>query len=97
VSQVLTARPGCWISADFPVQRMALDYAWMFVAALFNIVAYVPLYLVLKGYVAFDGWRVYRPSKVVDKMTLRHSNRVALKMLMCVGLHFCLSKYSTLA
>ena len=40
---------GCWITSRFPVQRMVLDYVWMFIACLFNIVAYVPLYFVLRG------------------------------------------------
>ncbi|KZV75490.1 hypothetical protein PENSPDRAFT_748391 [Peniophora sp. CONT] len=73
----------CWITARFPVQRMVLDYVWMFIACLFNIVAYVPLYFVLKGTLVLDGWRLHRPhSQPADRAILNRSNRLALKMLM---------------
>ncbi|VDB99743.1 unnamed protein product [Peniophora sp. CBMAI 1063] len=71
----------CWISARFPVQRMVLDYVWMFIACLFNIVAYVPLYFVLRGTLVLDGWRLHRPNTPPERAVLRKSNHLALKML----------------
>lgn len=61
---------------------MVLDYVWMFIACLFNIVAYVPLYFVLRGNLVLDGWQLRRPQTLSDRAILNKSNRLALKMLM---------------
>ena len=73
---------GCWITSRFPVQRMVLDYVWMFIACLFNIVAYVPLYFVLRGTLVLEGWKLHRPRTTPDRAVLQKSNHLALKMLM---------------
>jgi hypothetical protein len=53
----------CWITEDFPVQRIALEYFWMWFTSLLNIVLYCILALVIKGFVVFNGWHMRFPSK----------------------------------
>ncbi|KZV80574.1 hypothetical protein EXIGLDRAFT_780809 [Exidia glandulosa HHB12029] len=39
----------CWITALYPVERIALEYFWLWAAALLNVVLYIPLFLALRG------------------------------------------------
>ncbi|KAL4241711.1 hypothetical protein ABKN59_000865 [Abortiporus biennis] len=48
----------CWITSDFPAQRIALEYFWMWMTSLLNIALYVPIALVLKGVIVVSGFRV---------------------------------------
>ena len=54
----------------------------IWIACLFNIVAYVPLYWVLRGTLVVDGWRLRRPKTQPDRAIFSKSNQLALKMLM---------------
>jgi len=53
----------CWITKDYPVQQIALDYVFMWTTAFVNIILYIPLALVIKGVVVVEGWRF----KLADK------------------------------
>ncbi|KAI9435370.1 hypothetical protein F5148DRAFT_1380385 [Russula earlei] len=50
----------CWIASTYSVQRIAADYAFFWITAASNIVIYSILFLFIKGYIATDGWRIYR-------------------------------------
>lgn len=45
------------------MQRIALEYFWMWFTSLLNICLYCILALVIKGFVVFNGWRVRFPPK----------------------------------
>jgi hypothetical protein len=40
------------------VQRTVADFLWMWISAFSSILAYVAVFLVLRGFVEVDGWRV---------------------------------------
>jgi len=51
----------CWIQSKYSVQRTAADFAFMWIAAVINVVGYIIIFLYLKGYIATQGWRIIRP------------------------------------
>ncbi|KDQ63396.1 hypothetical protein JAAARDRAFT_169182 [Jaapia argillacea MUCL 33604] len=53
----------CWITQDYPVQRIALEYFWLWFTAFLNIALYVPLALVLGGFIIIDGFKIRIPNK----------------------------------
>ncbi|TFK56974.1 hypothetical protein OE88DRAFT_1730405 [Heliocybe sulcata] len=78
----------CWITSDYPVQRIALEYFWLWFTALLNIALYVPLALVLKGYIIIDGMKVRVPRgeerthlKITSSNGMKDAGRLALEML----------------
>ncbi|THH33508.1 hypothetical protein EUX98_g642 [Antrodiella citrinella] len=77
----------CWITSAYPVQRIALEYAWMWTAALTNIVLYIPIVLVMKGFISASGGRlkVLRRSDSIRAINISESNQaidnLATKML----------------
>lgn len=80
-------RLGCWITSNYPAQRIALEYAWMWTAAFTNLVLYIPITLVLKGFISAQGGRlkVLRRSDSIRSMDVNDSNQaidhLATKML----------------
>ncbi|KAI9508436.1 hypothetical protein F5148DRAFT_1149032 [Russula earlei] len=50
----------CWIASKYSIQRIAADYAFFWITAASNIVIYSILFLYIKGYIATNGWRIYR-------------------------------------
>ncbi|KZV81817.1 hypothetical protein EXIGLDRAFT_779314 [Exidia glandulosa HHB12029] len=52
----------CWITALYPVERIALEYFWLWAAALLNVLLYIPLFLALRGNIVvvhsdpYGGW-----------------------------------------
>jgi len=48
----------CWITEEFHVQRTVADFLWMWISAFSSVLAYVAVFLVLKGFVVVKGWRV---------------------------------------
>ena len=50
--------PGCWITSHYPGERIGLEYAWMWVAALVDIFVYISLALVVTGYVTVNGGKI---------------------------------------
>lgn len=71
------------------MQRIALEYFWMWFTSLGNIVLYAILALVVKGYMEVDGWTVRFP-KQEDRMHLtlrtaqgsKDSHGLAMQMLL---------------
>jgi len=59
----------CWITSDYPDERIALEYLWLFVAAFANIIIYVFLALVIKGVIVVERFRVRFPTR--DEQTMR--------------------------
>ena len=74
---------GCWIAAEYHVQRLVLDYVWMWTAAFFSIVLYVPLYFILRGSFVLEGWALRTPEETTTETLPR--SRLALKMLLWVS------------
>lgn len=54
----LTHETGCWIRAEYSVQRTATDFAFMWTTTLCNIVIYGILFLNFRGYITTDGRRL---------------------------------------
>ncbi|CAL1695298.1 unnamed protein product [Somion occarium] len=85
----------CWITSAYPVQRIALEYVWMWISSLLNIVLYVPIALVLKGVIAVSGGRLRvlhrrerrRLSEVLH--TKEATDHVAIKMLFYPAVYTC--------
>ncbi|KAF8269313.1 hypothetical protein EI94DRAFT_1799338 [Lactarius quietus] len=48
----------CWISDVYGVQQTVADYMWMWISAFSSLLAYVAVFLVLRGFVTVEGWRV---------------------------------------
>ncbi|KZV97695.1 hypothetical protein EXIGLDRAFT_764202 [Exidia glandulosa HHB12029] len=52
----------CWITALYPVERIMLEYFWLWATALVNVVLYVPLFFALRGNIVvshpatYGGW-----------------------------------------
>ena len=64
---------GCWITKEFPVQRTAADFLWMWISAFSSVLAYVAVFLVLGGFVKVKGWRVRRtPGQESPSITLAY-------------------------
>ena len=78
---------GCWITSDYPVQRIVLEYLWMWITAFLNFILYIPIALVIMfdATVAMNGWHI---RFVKNPMSLREDGRaekrLAVKMLVYV-------------
>jgi len=71
---------GCWIAKEFPVQRTAGDFLWMWISAFSSVLAYVAVFLVLGGFVEVEGWRVRRTPRQASR-SIHPSHMLAYKML----------------
>jgi hypothetical protein len=71
---------GCWITEEFHVQRTVADFLWMWISAFSSVLAYVAVFLVLRGFVVVDGWRV-RWAPKQESPTIPQSHTLAYKML----------------
>jgi hypothetical protein len=71
---------GCWITKEFPVQRTAADFLWMWISAFSSVLAYVAVFLVLGGFVKVEGWRVRRTPRQ-ESPSILPSHTLAYKML----------------
>jgi len=72
--------PWCWITSEFSVQRTVADFLWMWIAAFSSLLAYVVLFLVLRGYITVNGWRV-RWTSGQEYPIIPQSHTLAYKML----------------
>jgi len=85
----------CWITSSYPAQRIALEYFWMWTAALINIVLYIPIALVLKGFISASGGRlkVLRRRDSIRAVDISESNQaidnLATKMLWYPAVYTC--------
>lgn len=80
----------CWITDHFEDERIALEYFWMWLAAMGNIVIYVLLAFLVKGFLSFSGCsvRFHKPITPVesDPLSIENTNRsrttaIAVQML----------------
>lgn len=71
---------GCWITAEFSVQRTVADFLWMWISAFSSVLAYVAVFLVLGGFVEVDGWHV-RWTPRQESPSIPASHTLAYKML----------------
>jgi hypothetical protein len=71
---------GCWITPEFSVQRTVADFMWMWISAFSSLLAYIALFLVLKGYIVVDGWRILW-TYGQDHPVIPQSSILAYKML----------------
>ncbi|EKM56586.1 uncharacterized protein PHACADRAFT_253801 [Phanerochaete carnosa HHB-10118-sp] len=74
----------CWITSEYPVQRIVLEYLWMWITAFVNIALYIPMALAIlyDATVAVNGWHVRivkNPKTYRDDRRLEM--RIAIKML----------------
>ena len=75
---------GCWITSDYPVQRIVLEYMWMWITAFLNFLLYVPMALVViyDATVVVHAWRIRIVKKTNFFKTDSRSEKVlAIKML----------------
>ncbi|KAI0256435.1 hypothetical protein BJV78DRAFT_1278922 [Lactifluus subvellereus] len=71
----------CWISADYTVQRVALDYMVMFLSAVYAFVLYSLVFLKLRGIVRAQA----RSTSIVSRdqeRNERYEHRLARQMLL---------------
>ncbi|KAI0766916.1 hypothetical protein BD413DRAFT_568049 [Trametes elegans] len=60
----------CWISNEYPSERITLDYMIMFLSALLTFLMYILVFLRLRGNISVHGWRV---SIYLRRRALEHS------------------------
>ena len=73
----------CWISPDFPGQRLGGEYVWMWVALFSSALLYIALFFWTVGLLSVDkeSWYKLRMSKP-DQRAEYAERRVALGMLL---------------
>ncbi|KAI9462443.1 hypothetical protein BJY52DRAFT_1210803 [Lactarius psammicola] len=72
--------PWCWIAREFRIQRTVADFMWMWISAFSSLLAYLAVFLVLKGFISVEGWRVRWTYGQESPIILR-SHDLAYKML----------------
>ncbi|KAH9064106.1 hypothetical protein EDB87DRAFT_1575009 [Lactarius vividus] len=70
----------CWIAEEFHVQRTVADFMWMWISAFSSLVAYLAVFLVLKGFITVEGWRV-QWTYGQESPDIPRSHALAYKML----------------
>ncbi|KAK0486065.1 hypothetical protein IW261DRAFT_1559495 [Armillaria novae-zelandiae] len=74
----------CWITDAYPLQRIILDYIFMFAAALGSLLIYAFIFLRLRGHIEMDGWTPnrfrLRPVKRVGDWRTTDSDNEAIKI-----------------
>ncbi|KAI9441548.1 hypothetical protein H4582DRAFT_1933362 [Lactarius indigo] len=70
----------CFIADEFRVQRTVADFMWMWISAFSSLLAYLAVFLVLKGFVTVEGWRV-RWTYGQESPVIPRSHTLAYKML----------------
>ncbi|KAK0226182.1 hypothetical protein IW262DRAFT_745741 [Armillaria fumosa] len=74
----------CWITDAYPLQRIILDYIFMFIAALGSLLIYAFIFLRLRGHIEMDGWTLnrfrLRPVKRVGDWRMTDSDNEATKI-----------------
>ncbi|KAH7100171.1 hypothetical protein BKA62DRAFT_256444 [Auriculariales sp. MPI-PUGE-AT-0066] len=59
-SSFITPTPyWCWISARYPHDRISQEYVWMWFAAIFSIILYIPLFLLIRGNIEVEPSRQF--------------------------------------
>ncbi|KAH9079687.1 hypothetical protein EDB83DRAFT_2671293 [Lactarius deliciosus] len=74
--------PWCFIVAEFQIQITVGDFMWMWISAFSSLLAYLAVFLVLKGFVTVEGWRVrWTWTHVQESRDIPPSHTLAYKML----------------
>ncbi|KAI0930549.1 hypothetical protein AcV5_007233 [Taiwanofungus camphoratus] len=71
----------CWISNGYPVERVTLDYMWLFFSAVLSFVLYTLVLLKLRGNISPHGLR-FRRDPTVAQIVDDRSVSVAKQMLL---------------
>jgi len=92
----------CWILPEYSVQRTATDFAFMWITAAINIVAYVVLALYLRGYIETARWSIHlsRKRKQIDIVESRKQTYGLLfypLVYIVAVLPLSIARYSTFA
>lgn len=67
---------GCWITEDYGRERIGLEYIWLWLACLVNLICYVAIALVIKGKV----FSASHPLFCVTGTIQAYANRIALTL-----------------
>jgi len=70
----------CWISDVYHVQRTVADFMWMWISAFSSLLAYVAVFLVLRGFITVERLRV-RWTYGQESPDIPQSHILAYKML----------------
>ena len=71
---------GCWIVDKFSAQQTVADFMWMWISAFSSLLAYVAVFLILRGFITVEGRRV-RWTHGQESPDIPQSNILAYKML----------------
>ncbi|KAJ3552032.1 hypothetical protein NM688_g4374 [Phlebia brevispora] len=73
----------CWITSAYPVQRIVLEYMWLWITCFLNFILYIPMALVIiyDGMVVVHNWRIRLVRNVAQRSDKRGERKLAIKML----------------
>jgi len=66
----------CWISPNYPTERITLNYLFMFLTAFTSFVLYILIFLKLRGNLVRVGWRVYFRRSIGAGSTICTSRKI---------------------
>ncbi|KAJ7596915.1 hypothetical protein C8J56DRAFT_301113 [Mycena floridula] len=66
----------CWITQNFPAERIALEYVWLWLTAAINLFCYVGIALVVKGFIFVDGSKLRVRRRSAEGLALGSSSFV---------------------
>ncbi len=74
---------GCWITSEFPVQRIVLEYLWLWITCFLNFILYIPMALVIyfDGMLVIHGWRIRLVRNIGQRSDKGAERKLAIKML----------------
>jgi hypothetical protein len=73
----------CWISPQYPGERLAGEYVWLWVALFTSVILYIPLYFWTEGRLSVDDERWYKFHTRNFKQGVEYAQRrAALGMLL---------------
>ncbi|KAH9001019.1 hypothetical protein EDB92DRAFT_1961994 [Lactarius akahatsu] len=64
--------PWCFIVKEFQVQITVGDFMWMWISAFSSLLAYLAVFLVLKGFITVEGWRSSDTVAIADNLPLSY-------------------------
>jgi len=82
---------GCWISSGYNGERIGTEYMWLWIAASVDIVLYVFLALVVKGFIVINGSTIRITTgeeRVCQSWTSRRSSGKDVTSTVAIGLLF---------
>jgi len=70
----------CWITGNYPVERIALEYFWLWMSAFLNIVIYIFLALIIKGVLVVENGKI-RLLRNHERTTNHYASGIGTQML----------------